>query len=188
MFRLLRLMKLLRVFRGMRILKKYEDKLGPGLSAAVLIGTVVLAIHAITCMWYFAGTINTHTPGGSDVPGDESSGWVEAMFTGSARLCSCYNGTDSSGEPRPFFFDAFQSKCMHPNDLEGKGYAICSGKEDGVPTAMDYYYKALFTSMTNTSVKPGYLHSVCHSLDTRCRLYTTSSPQGTSVWNRYGNS
>jgi hypothetical protein len=164
---LLRLTKLLRVIRGMRILKKHEEKLGPSLSASMLIGTVVLAIHAITCSWYFVGTINTQTVNGTDIPGDASLGWVETMFEGSARLCSCH-GADlgSNGERQTYFFDAFESKCMHPSDLGGETYDVCPGQQEAIPSPWDYYYKALFTALKDTSVKPGYLHSVCNSLDT----------------------
>ena len=147
----------------MRFLKKYEEKLGPSLSAGMLIGTVVLAIHAMTCTWYFVGTINTHSINGSDVPGDASSGWVETMFDGSARLCSCHGaGLGGNGGGQTYFFDAFERKC---SDLRGEIYDVCPGQQESIPSPWDYYYKALYTGLKDTSVRPGYLHSVCSSLD-----------------------
>ena len=121
--RLLRLMKLLRIFRAMRILKKYEEELGPALSASIIIGTVLLVIHTITCCWYFVGTFGTLEELGNGtvaIAGTVSTGWVEAIFKGSDRLCSCYNsageydGDFTDGASRPYFYDAFESKCVHP--------------------------------------------------------------------------
>ena len=149
----------------MRIIKKYEEQLGPSISAAMLIGTVMLVLHGMTCAWYFVGTLNTLNDAETSVPGAQSAGWVEKVFKGSSRLCSCYDGgLDRNGEPQGYFFDAFDNVCLHPNDLEGETHDVCPGTIGDIPEPIDYYYKAMFTALKDTSVTPGYLHSVCTSV------------------------
>jgi hypothetical protein len=169
--RLLRLTKLLRLVRAMRILKKYEDHLGPILSASVLIGTVFLAIHTITCCWYFVGTFGTlsNTINGTEiVAGKASTGWVEAIFKGSERLCACYGDPDhplyafetEGGEDRTYFFDALDSVCVHPFDNSAPIELVCPEQRKMVPTSWDYYYKSMFTALKDNSIMSGYAHSV----------------------------
>ena len=147
----------------MRIIKKYEEQLGPGPAASMLIGSVILVLHAMTCAWYYVGTVNTLGDADTSVPGAQSAGWVEKVFSGSSRLCSCYEWLDETGETQIYFFDAFDIVCKHPNDLDGEMYDVCPDKIGDIPEPMDYYYKAMFTALKDTSVTPGYLHSVCTS-------------------------
>lgn len=61
--RLLRLSKLLRLARAVRIFKKYEEVAGPTLKAIMLVGSVLLLGHSVTCAWFVAGTLDTGTSG-----------------------------------------------------------------------------------------------------------------------------
>jgi hypothetical protein len=136
----------------------------------VLIGTVLLAIHTMTCCWYFVGTFGTLDSainGTSTIAGKASTGWVEEIFQGSKRLCSCYDASDDSvttegdeEERAIYFFDAFESKCVHPYDLDAAVEEVCIEKRKMVPGPWDYYYRSLFTSLQDTSIANGYLHSV----------------------------
>ena len=90
MTRLLRLTKLLRLARGIRIFKKYEEQIGPTLNAAMLVVTVLLLLHVITCVWFALGGARED---GSLKLGavSASSGWIEYRFQASERYCGCYD-------------------------------------------------------------------------------------------------
>jgi CRP-like cAMP-binding protein len=164
--RLLRLSKLLRLARAMRIFKKYEEELGPLVSASLLVGAVVLIIHAIACIWFLVGTTRTYynshecTKEGTcdDEPIIQSHGWVEDNFAGSASLCGCR--TDVHGQP--YFYDAYESFCLHPMNMSAPIEKVCPGAMK--PDAWTYYNKALFTAMQDTNIGDDYDHGTSELL------------------------
>eukprot|EP01047_Picozoa_sp_COSAG01_P020370 COSAG01_NODE_1158_length_11469_cov_101.645646_5_plen_639_part_00 len=145
--RLLRLLKLLRLVRAMRIFKKYEDQVGPALSGLVLIMTVGLAVHTITCLWYYAGTLS-NTSGSSLA---SSSGWVEFTFQGSHRHCSCYG----DGNGNTLTYDSLERSCFNATDDTVLMKEPCTEAEN-LPSPWEYYTQAMFTSLSKADIHPDY--------------------------------
>jgi|EP01046_Picozoa_sp_COSAG06_P020926 hypothetical protein len=120
---------------------------GPAVSAALLILVVILAIHTITCLWYYVGTIPSvvnQKTNGTVVAGRASTGWVDQIFQGSSRLCDCYPEV----QDQAYFYDAYDNYCIHPDD-DLPVESICSRDSAGLmniaPTVWDYYYKGIHT-------------------------------------------
>lgn len=157
MIRLLRLTKLLRLARAMRIFKKYEDKLGPALNAMILIGTVVLLLHSISCIWFAVGTARDDVMGGEDRGVMSSEGWIEKLFQGTAVFCSCYNDT---------FYDPVERMCIYRSGLdEGAfGQDICAGTEKMVPSLTAYYLQSAFSVFQDPGIDDDYNNSVSELL------------------------
>jgi hypothetical protein len=150
--RLFRLLKLLRLVRALRIFKKYEDSLGPMLSGIIIIGSVVLLIHYMTCIWYFTGT----QEGLSKVEGFASTGWVEFMYQGTASHCSCYSSGNST-----LAYDTLERRCFNATDDTAKLREPCS---ENIPSPWDYYSQSMFSAMQNTGIHPDYIMSLAEMM------------------------
>jgi hypothetical protein len=147
--RLLRLAKLLRMFRAMRMFKKYEEQLGPMLQALLLIGTISLLLHFVTCLWFLVGTMPDL--GGEDPAKDwkaTSTGWIEEEFQSSKRMCdSCYNETK-------YVYDAFLDRCLSTEDESLPALAPC--EDEASPTKTAYYIKSFFTVFQTPEINDEY--------------------------------
>ncbi len=94
LLRFIRIAKLLRLIRGARIFKKYADQFGSSVQAGILVGTVILLLHNITCIWFALGSARDDVSLFSSIEGGMSSpGWIEAVFDGSQKVCSCHSDT-----------------------------------------------------------------------------------------------
>ena len=98
----------------------------------------------------------------SDPREEGSTGWVEHLFEGSEEVCGCHRSHDG----RAYFFDTFESCCLHPSNSSELVREICTHTEDNglqvettVPGVWEYYNKALFTSMQDTGIGDGYDHN-----------------------------
>ena len=142
--RLLRLGKLLRMFRAMRMFKKYEEQLGPMLQASLLVGTISLLLHFVTCLWFLVGTM--------PAPGSEvnvtSTGWIEEEFQSSKRMCDRCHSKGST------YFDAYLNKCLSTIDESLPALLPC-GDEDA-PTKAAYYIKSFFTVFQKPEINDEY--------------------------------
>lgn len=140
--RLLRLAKLLRLFRALRIFKKYEEHLGPMLQATVLLGTITLLLHFVTCLWFLVGTMPDPGNGWQE----RSTGWLEEVFKTSPDACdSCYNDT---------YFDPYIGKCLSLFDESLPAKDACPDTVS--PDKMSYYIKAFFTVFRNPEINDRY--------------------------------
>jgi hypothetical protein len=156
--RLLRLAKLLKLFRAMRLMKKYEEVIGPALNGTILVIATMLILHTMTCVWYYVGTLReVKSDGESTDVAKHLTGWVEHIFQGSERYCGCYNGTH---------YDPTEHLCVPTcaaDDklcLQRKLREPCSTPDQGTaPTESDYYWKALWLSVQDSSVASDYTHT-----------------------------
>ena len=128
---------------------------------------------------YYIGTIPSdisRSGNGTIVAGRGSTGWVDAVFEGSSRLCDCHSVVDELAYllqstvclalysiasildsiklkcdcVTRYFYDSYNDNCIHPDErLAVK--ERCSKSADGLvnaaPSVWDYYYKALFTGV-----------------------------------------
>jgi hypothetical protein len=140
--RLLRLAKLLRMFRALRIFKKYEEKLGPLLTATLLLGTISLLLHFVACLWFLIGTM--------PAPGNgwqaRRSGWIEEVFGTSADVCdSCHNHT---------YFDPYLGSCLSLTDDSLPPKDRCPDSIS--PDKISYYIKSFFTVFRTPEINDNY--------------------------------
>jgi hypothetical protein len=149
--RLIRLTKLLRLARGMRMFKKYEDKLGPLLNATMLVGTVILLLHSITCIWFAVGSARDDLTGAA-TGAMSSKGWIEHLFKGSETHCSCYNDT---------FYDPVDRICVSRVDGDGAEIRdMCEGTADQMPSLVSYYLQSAFSVFQDPGIADQYSNSV----------------------------
>ena len=149
--RLLRLTKLLRLFRGMRIMQKYEDTLGPALNGTILVVSTVLILHTMTCLFYYVGTLRDASTFGLPVGQLRSgTGWVEHLFQGDSKYCSCFNET--------YYFDPLDKVCV-PTDTEGGKLLKPCSTEGAGPSDNDFYLKSLYLSLQDPTVSDSYTHT-----------------------------
>ena len=145
------------------------------LSAFVLIGSTLLAVHTITCAWFFTGTYFEWQDTAQKldglvgpyhvVPGTDSRGWVEEVFDGTNRLCQCHtNSTNTTGRPSgAMHFDSFEKRCVNTTDADAPTLPPCFGVS--TPSAWDYYTKSLHTAMSgDTAISDEYSNTVVEML------------------------
>lgn len=153
LLRFVRLLKLFRLVRGARIFKKYADKLGPSVMALLLVCSVILVLHSVTCVWFTLGTARDDIDFLSDVTGGLSSpGWIEQVFKSSDKLCACYSGM--------YYYDPLERVCVNRMDANAPMEDICDDTTSVVPSLSAYYFHSAFTVFQDPSVQDAYTNSL----------------------------
>ena len=128
------------------------DQVGPLLNAIMLVGTVALLLHTITCIWFAVGAVRDEDASTANNLGDiaTSAGWIEYEFKGSERYCSCCDDA---------YYDPVDRLCVHRN-LNDFTELVCDTAESETPSFMAYYVQSAFTVFQNPMVADEYTNSL----------------------------
>ena len=119
----------------------------------LLFGSIIYSGHVIACVFYLSGTFPAFDQDSlNPVPGSVSSGWVDRVFQGSDRLCSCY-GND-------LHFDSYENMCVNTTDQTAPVHQPCEEMETPAPSHWEYYTKSLFLSLQDPMIDSGYTHTM----------------------------
>ena len=127
-------------------------QVGPLLNAIMLVGTVALLLHTITCIWFAVGAVRDDDASAADDLSaiSASAGWIEYEFKGSERYCSCYDDAH---------YDPIDRLCVHRN-LNYITDPVCDDTGFETPSLTAYYVMSAFTIFQNPMVADEYTNSL----------------------------
>jgi hypothetical protein len=122
----------------------------------MLVGTVVLLLHVITCVWFALGSARDDVAIFSSVTGGlNSPGWIEQVFQGSEKQCACYSN---------MYYDPLERMCVSRIDFSASAEEICDGTSSDLPSLTAYYFQSAFTVFQDPSVSDSYSNSLAEMM------------------------